>query len=460
MASLSLEELIVKAAESARAEGLTAYLVGGTTRRTILGLPLSDIDIVVFARGGAMALASALSSCLPNTPRPITIGMFPTVEIRCGEHVVQISESALKISAEASKNPEALHKATQEDALRRDFTINTLLMPLEKPEAAEVSDPLGVGLKDLKKKVLRTPLEPAATFADDPIRLLRAIRFSCVEGFQINRRLSEAIKRHSSMISAMPGERINYEFSKIITGPRPDDGIRKMLELGLLDHVLPEIAALSELKQPLPYHKDDVLTHSINVLRNVEQHLTLRLAALFHDVGKAATGKEVDGRIAFHGHEHAGIDTAAEALKRLRYPNKIITDVSRLIQLHMIAYRAEWSDRAVRRLVRKAGDRLDQLMKLYQADILARKPPYNKLTEFEDLERRMQSIDTETIKKFDLPVSGGDVMELLGIKQGPRIGEVLTAVEMAIVDGKIPNDREAAKTFLIHNFTISPGEPT
>jgi putative nucleotidyltransferase with HDIG domain len=221
-----------------------------------------------------------------------------------------------------------------------------------------------------------------------------------------------------------------------------------MTDLGLLQYVLPEVSALADVDQPTDYHGDDVLTHTLNVVRNVQPNLVTRLAALFHDVGKSVSRRVEHGKVIFYGHQYAGAERAEEALQRLRYSNKTIRDVTELVKNHMVAYRSEWTDKAVRRLVRSAGEHLDELLDLYRADILARKPPHNDLSEFDNLEARIRSLDVDDIRSIRSPLSGGDVMDLLGVGSGPHVGEAIRALEKAIIDGKIPNDRDAAIEFL------------
>jgi poly(A) polymerase len=458
MAPISVAEVLSGAAEVARELKMRAFLVGGSSRRLACGYPLTDLDIVVFAEKGAAFLGEALSKRLPEASRPISISNFPIVEVRCGETAIQISDPMPPPSSGSAVAAADLNEKIKADALRRDFTVNTLLLPLERPEPGAVIDPLGTGLADLKEGVLRTPLPADATIIDDPIRMLRAVRFSCVEGFRIGAALFEALKRMAGRIGAMPAERISNEFTKIITGPQPDEGLRILQDTGLLQYVLPEISTLLGMKQPEKYHDDDVFDHTLKVVKEVEPDLRTRLAALFHDVGKAVTQKTYLGRIVFHGHQHVGAEMSKVALQRLRYPKKVIDDVTELVRLHMVVYRTTWSDSAVRRLVRKAGDLLERLLQLYRADRLARKPPFDDLAEFDDLQLRLQAVGVEHIRRLQLPLSGGDVMELLGIRQGPRVGVALKTVESAILDGRIPNDREEARRFLLSQFGTTRGE--
>lgn len=452
MNSELINELLSVAARFGEREDTPVFLVGGSVRRMLSGAEFADLDFVVDATKGAIRLGDAIAKELPECLGPALISSFPTVELRCNDIVIQISEPLRKVTLDISGIDVPLSDAMKQDALRRDFTVNTLLVPAGKLDPSAVIDPLGCGISDLNNNILRTPLSPSVTIDNDPIRMLRAIRFSTVEGFGLDGELENAISSAAPKIMDMPGERINYELSKILTGPAPSEGIRLMQQAGILRYFLPELEKLGSVEQPTEFHFDDALSHTLSVLDRVEPDLTLRLAALFHDIGKEATCKDRDGRIVFHGHQYAGTTLTRKALRRLRYPTKTIDNVVHLVEAHMVAYRREWSDRAVRRLIRKAGESLGRLMQLYRADIAARKPPHNDLTEFEDLERRIGETNVEEIHDAQSPLNGKEVMKLLGLEECPEVGEAMRAVEKAIVDGKIPADKEAAKRFLLSDY--------
>jgi poly(A) polymerase len=448
MQSIRLEQILTIAASAAKREGMLVFMVGGSVRLMLAGKRLSDLDLVVDAPRGAARLAEILSDRVPYASRPVAISSFPTVEVRCGDVVIQISEPLRSVTMDISGVGGPLSAAMKQDALRRDFTINTLLCLVDFPRPAGVIDPLGSGLSDLESRILRTPIDPHDTLSNDPVRMLRAMRFANLDDFRIETFLGEAIRGGAPKIASMPGERINYELSKILTGPRPGDGVRVLREYDLLRFILPEVEEMAGIDQPNEYHGDDVLTHTLTVLNNIRPELRLRLAALMHDIGKRSTRAEKGGRVSFHGHQYSGAGGAKTALQRLRYPAKLIDEVAGLVEMHMVAYRNEWSDTAVRRLVRRAGEQLEDLMELYRADILARRPPYNDLSEHEDLRRRLEQIGVEGIRRLSSPLSGDDVMEILGLEPGPQVGKALEAIESAIVDGKIGADRDSALRFL------------
>jgi len=452
MKSIRSEQILTVAGAAGKGEGVPVYLVGGSIRRMLTGKRMSDIDLVVDATRGAISLAERLAQKIPYASRPVAVSSFPTVEVRCGDITIQISEPLRNITMDISGVGGPLSDAMKQDVLRRDFTVNTLLCPVDKPAPEKIIDPLGSGLSDFEQRVLRTPLDPQETIGNDPIRMIRAIRFSNLEGFAIETALATAIRAGAPKITTMPGERINTELSKMLTGSQPSESIRTLHDHDLLRFILPELSALAEVDQPTGYHGDDVLSHTLKVLDNIKPELRLRLAALMHDLGKSSTKTEKDGRTVFYGHQYSGASDAKRALKRLRYPAKLIDEVASLIEMHMVAYREEWSDTAVRRFVRKAGEQLNDLMELYRADILARKPPFDDLSDFENLNERIVAVDAEEILKITSPLSGEEVMEILSIEPGPEVGKALDAIESAIVDGKITADSQTARNFLLNEY--------
>ena len=453
MQSILFDQVVAIAAAQARSEGLKVYLVGGTVRRLLAGDKMADLDLVVDAPRGAQILAEVLSKKIPYASRPVAIGgTFPLVEVRAGKLAIQISEPIRKLTLDVGGIHSSLSDAMKQDALRRDFTVNTLLALIDVPTSAGVIDPLGCGKEDLAARRLRTPREPRITIDDDPIRMLRAVRFANLDGFDVDSELAATIRDSAPKITGMPGERIAAELSKILTGPKPSAGFRMLAAFELLHYILPEVAELAEVDQPGEFHGDDVLSHSLKVLDAVRPDLVLRLAALLHDVGKSATRAEKEGKVVFYGHQYTGSEEAREALRRLRYPSRVIEAVTRLIEMHMIAYRSEWSDSAVRRLVHKADELLPALIELYRADVAARKPPHNDVSLVEELQHRVEELDIEQIRSVRSPLSGEEVMEILEIDPGPAVGEAMSAIETAIIDGKIAQDEDAARRFLTEDY--------
>lgn len=447
-----LRTLLGYLAEAERTLDFAVYLVGGSVRRMLLEQETNDLDIVVDADAGAARLADQLVRLVPGASRPSSINDLPTFEVRTNGYTIHIADAARDGAADPATVYAPLSARMCSDALRRDFTVNTLLLPVAATSLDAIIDPLRLGIPDLQRRVLRTPLAPEVTIAADPIRLLRAVRFNVAEGFALEHNLPRVIRAMAGRIANEPGERVNMEFSRIITSPRPADAIRMMARLGLLKQIFPDVEHLSRITLPPEYADDDALSHTLKVLEASDPILRLRLAALFHDVGKAATVVLHEGRPTFPGHQYASSEKARTALQRLRYPNRLIEEVVKLVEMHMIAYRSEWSDTAVRRLVHNAGGLLDDLLLLYRADILSRTPPHNDLAIFQHLLERIKALDLEQIINARSPLSGDEVMALLQIKAGPRVGEVQEAVEQAIVDGRIPGTPEAARAFVLDEY--------
>jgi poly(A) polymerase len=277
---------------------------------------------------------------------------------------------------------------------------------------------------------------------------LRAIRFFAIDGFSPVSELYAGAAATAHLIAGEPGERISMELSKILLSGRTSESMRMLINFGLMHYIFPDIEHLAGVTQQPEYYTEDALNHTFKVLSLSEPVLRLRLAALFHDVGKARTRQTREGKIVFSGHQYAGAEKTREALKRLRYPRKLVEEVSKLVEMHMIAYRTEWSDTAVRRLVHEAGDLLDDLLLLYRADILARAQPHNDLSIFEHLLERIKLLDLDSIIYAKSPLTGEMIMSVLGVAEGPLVGDAQDAIEQAIVDGKIGADESSAMQLL------------
>lgn len=282
--------------------------------------------------------------------------------------------------------------------------------------------------------------------------MLRAVRFCVTEEFEMSETIEETIFSLAALVGSEPGERINPEFSLMLMSPEPAEAITMLLNLGLLNYIVPEIEELAVVRQPDSYYKDNLLSHTLKVLANSELSLRLRLAALFHDVGKISSQQMKDGKVVFHGHQYSGAEITRKSLQHLRYPAKTVEDVCKLIEMHMIAYRKEWSDTVVRRLVNNAGELLDFLLLLYQADIKSRDKPYNDMAIFEDLMERIKILDLEKVINAKSPLTGDRIMELLNCQEGPEVGNAQAAIEQAIIDGRILDSEEAAEEFLINEY--------
>lgn len=428
------------------------YIAGGSVRSILLNKPVNNLDLVADKDKGAGQLAAILKEKFPKSSEPVAFNLNSNFLMKISGYQVQISDAKELNDTDYSSVYAPISDRMKADALQRDFTVNTMLLHISRPNPAEIIDPLALGKADLKRRILRTPREAGVTFTEDPVRMLRAVRFAVTEDFELSDDIIAAIDSLAPLVSSEPGERINPEFSQMLLSQEPEEAISLLLNLGLLNYLVPEIEELAVVRQPDSYYKDNLLSHTLKVLANSEPVLRLRLAALFHDIGKITCQQLKDGKIVFHGHQHSGVEIARKSLQHLRYPGKMIDDVCKLIEMHMIAYRREWSDTVVRRLVNTAGDLLDDLLLLYQADILARDEPYNDTGIFEDLIERIKLLDLDEVINVSCPLSGERLMELLNCTAGPAIGEARAAIEQAIIDGHINEEISEAENFLVKEY--------
>jgi len=330
----------------------------------------------------------------------------------------------------------------EEDLRRRDFTVNALLMDFE----GRVEDRLGGGLPDLEAKLLRTPLDPEATFNDDPLRMLRGIRFAAELGFSLDASLPPAMRALAGRLRppVISVERINDELRKMLMSERPKEALELLDGCGLLPEVLPELAACKGVEQG-GFHTHDVFGHTLEAVALTPRDLVVRLAALLHDVGKPPTAG-ADG--SFHGHEKVGAEMATAALTRLRFPNAVIERVARLVLLHLrpVYYAPEWTDGAVRRLARDAGPDLDALLMLARADIGA--SAYDQPQKLDELAARLETARGEFPTRLRASISGRDIMRARGLQPGPEVGRLKARLDELVLEGEVEPGREAVLRYL------------
>jgi poly(A) polymerase len=340
-----------------------------------------------------------------------------------------------------SRKPDVRPASLEEDLRRRDFTINTLLMDLD----GKVHDLLG-GRKDLEARLLRTPTDPLRTFADDPLRMLRAVRFASELGFELAPDLLPAMREMKSRLAppVVSVERAADELRRMLTSERPRLALELLDAGGLLEVILPEVAACKGVPQT-GYHTHDVYGHTLLVVERVPSDLVVRLAALFHDVGKPSTATPDGG---FTGHDVVGAEMARSALERLRFPQREIEAVVKLVRLHLrpVYYRSEWTDGAVRRLARDAGDLIEPLMALARADVAA--SAYPEPEKLDELQDRIDAVLQERPSRLAPLVTGGDVMRVLGLGPGPEVGRIKQRLQELVIDGEIPPTRETILEYL------------
>jgi poly(A) polymerase len=395
---------------------------------------------VVVEDGDALKLAERFAA-LAHAEPPVTFERYGTAQVSLSGHLVEFVTARAESYAPESRKPDVRPATLDEDLRRRDFTINTLLMDLD----GKIHDPLG-GRKDLEARILRTPTDPLRTFSDDPLRMLRAIRFASQLGFELAPELLPAMRQMKSRLAppVISVERSADELRQMLASERPRLALELLDAGGLLDVILPELAACKGVKQT-GYHTHDVYGHTLLTVERVPADLIVRLAAVFHDVGKPTTAT-ADG--AFTGHEVVGAAMARSALERLRFSQKEIEAVVLLVRLHLrpVYYSSEWSDGAVRRLARDAGDQLDRLMALARADIAA--SAYPEPEKLDELQARIEAALHERPSRLAPVVTGEDVMRVRGIGPGPDVGRIKQRLQELVIDGEIAPTREAVLDFL------------
>jgi poly(A) polymerase len=440
--AVSDEELVRLLKRAATGLGADAWVVGGYVRDKLLERPHPNPDVVV-ERGDALKLAERFAELAGAEP-PVTFERFGTAQVTLPGHLVEFVNARAESYAADSRKPDVRPASLDEDLRRRDFTINTLLMDLD----GRIQDPLG-GRKDLEARILRTPTDPLRTFGDDPLRMLRAVRFAAELGFEPAPDLIPAMRQMKGRLAppVISAERMADELRRMLTSERPRLAI-ELLDAGeLLEVVLPEVAACKGVPQT-GYHTHDVFGHTLLTVERVPPDLVLRLAALFHDVGKPSTAT---GDGAFTGHENVGAELARSALERLRFSQKEIETIVKLVRLHLrpVYYGSEWSDGAVRRLARDAGSALDRLMALARADIAA--SAYPEPEKLDELQARIVAALSELPSRLAPLVTGEDVMRVRGIAPGPEVGRIKKRLEELVIDGEVAPTREAVLDHLASN---------
>jgi len=420
--------------------GKKFYLVGGTVRDALLGKFHEDLDFTTDAiPDEIIAIVKAWADNL------WLIGIrFGTVGLSKGHLKIEITTLRSEVYADQTRHPQVSFETDiYYDLSRRDFTVNA--MALELPEGRLI-DPFN-GQEDLIHRVLRTPMSPEQSFTDDPLRMMRAVRFVSTMWMHRSPEVEEAITLYRGELARVSSERIRDEFSKILTGRDPVKALRLLLSTSLSSEFVPELSNLKITQDPEHHHKD-VLEHTFTVVERVEPDLVLRLAALFHDIGKPETKEIIEGKVTFYNHDAVGASIAKRRLRALKYPGAIIDGVTGLIYLHMrvYTYRMGWTDKAVRRYIKDAGELRDKLNELIRADCTTKNPRKMRdaLQVFDELEERILSLEeAEETAKIRAPIDGHEIMQYLGIKPGPLVGEILNLLLDAKLEGEINTKEEA-----------------
>lgn len=453
-AEQGIMQLVSKAAKNI---GLSAYLIGGFVRDKILNRPTKDIDIV--CDGDGIALAHAVAALLPEKTKVAFFKTYGTAQMIISGIEVEFVGARKESYAPESRNPEISAGTLEDDQKRRDFTINALAISLNETDFGTLIDPFD-GLLDIQDKIIRTPLLPDQTFSDDPLRMMRAIRFASQLQFHIEVSCLESICRQKDRIKIISKERIAVELNKIIMSRQPSVGFDLLFRSGLLQIILPQLAALSGTEYiDNKGHKDNFY-HSIQVLDNIvpnTDNLWLRWAALLHDIGKAPTKKFEKGHgWTFHGHEVVSGKMVPKIFDNLKLPlNEKMQYTRKIIELHhrpVALTKENITDSAIRRLLFDAGDDIDDLMTLCEADITSKNAQKVKkfLENFELVRQKLKEVEAnDKIRNWQPPISGEEIMATFGLNPSREVGYIKTAIREAILDGIIANNYEAAHIFML-----------
>ena len=430
--------------------GVEAYVVGGYVRDHYLGRPSTDIDVVVV--GSGVAVAEELGRVLQAK---VTIyRTYGTAMLRWQGTEVEFVGARKESYSPESRNPQVEPGSLEDDQRRRDFTINAMAWSLNRDSFGELVDPFE-GMYDLEDCIIRTPCDPEKTFSDDPLRMMRAVRFASQLGFDIDDETFEGIIAQAHRIEIITKERISVELSKIMASPAPSIGLTLMRSAGLLKYVLPELDRMAGVERRGRHAHKDNFEHTMKVLDNVAKKsddIWLRWAALFHDIGKPVT-KAYDRNLGwtFHQHEAVGSKMIPQLFRRLKLPtNEPMRFVQKMVFLHMrpiVLSEDMVSDSAVRRLLFEAGDDVEKLMMLCEADITSGNDSKVQLylKNFELVRRKMHDLEErDRVRNFQPPITGDMIMKIYGVPPSSVIGEIKEVIKNSILDGVIPNDYDAA----------------
>jgi poly(A) polymerase len=430
------------------------YIVGGYVRDLVLKKPVKEIDIM--AAGDGIRAAKAFAGKI-GTKNVIIYQKFGTALVTTADRNIEFVGARKEKYHSKSRKPSVEPASVEEDLSRRDFTINAMAVALHPIEFGMLLDPFG-GRSDLTKRVIRTPLAPEETFDDDPLRMLRAVRFATRLGFSIEKRTLTGIARNKERIAIVSQERITEELVKIVQTDIPSRGFILLKETGLLSEIFPELAALAGVDQRYDQHHKDVFYHTLQVLDNIAEqsdNVYLRLAALLHDIAKPKTkAYHPDHGWTFHGHEELGARMVKHLFKRFKLPLDRVPYVEKLVRLHlrpMALVDEGVTDSAVRRLLFEAGEEIDDLMMLCRADITSKNPRkvQRYLDNYHRLAERMKEIEEkDRLRNWQPPIRGDEIMERFDIPPSKLVGLLKKAVEDAILDGIIPNEYDAALEYL------------
>lgn len=449
--------LFRKISEVADEMGVECYVIGGYVRDLFLNRPSCDIDVVVV--GSGIRLAEAFCKSLGRGAHLSVFRTFGTAQVKWHGHEIEFVGARSESYSSDSRKPVVEVGTLEDDQCRRDFTINVLALCLNGKHFGELVDPFG-GVDDLREKIIRTPLDPDITFSDDPLRMMRCVRFASQLGFYIYDETFDALERNAERIKIVSQERIIDELNKIILSPHPSKGLVDLQRAGLLQYILPEVSDLDLQETRGKFSHKNNFYHTLEVLENVAANsnkLWLRWAALLHDIGKTTTKRwdPVNGWT-FKNHNVAGARMVKGIFRRIKLPlDERMKYVQKLVDLHMrpIAIAdSEVTDSAVRRLLFDAGDDIEDLMTLCEADITSRNRQRKQtfLDNFKLVRRRLKEIEErDRIRNFQPPVDGNEIMETFGLKPCREVGILKALVKDAVLDGVVPNDHDLVFEYML-----------
>lgn len=443
--------------EVAHEQGQTVFVVGGYVRDLLMNRKApTDIDFVTEQNG--INLAQKVAESLAQKPKVSIFKTYGTAMFRHNDLELEFVGARKESYSEDSRKPSVEAGTLEDDQKRRDFTINAMAISLNKDNFGELMDPFN-GREDLQNGILRTPLEPHQTYSDDPLRMMRAIRFASTLGFTIEENSLKAIKEEAERIKIVSMERIMVEFNKIMLSEKPSIGLKLLDDTTLLEKIIPELTALKGIEEVEGQRHKDNFYHTLEVVDNISENtdkLWLRWAALLHDIGKAPTKKFVEGiGWTFHGHEFLGSKMVKRLFQRLKLPlnqdMKYVQEMVKLSSRPIALVTDDASDSALRRLLFDAGDDLEDLFTLCKADITtknsAKQKKYKK--NFDYVAKKIKEVEEkDQVRNFQPPVSGEEIMQMFSLKPGREVGILKEKVKEAILEGEIENDKEQAIAFV------------